>query len=282
MEPPERPHPSALRARVLTAGLLGPVLVCLIVYPQLPPLAIGLALFLAVGAWEWAALIGCRTQGVRCVYAVASVGLAYAAFVLLSSPASRQWLAGASAVGWLMVVWQLLGVARGGPFWRWPIPLGAVVGWLVLAPCWLCLVWLKQLDSWLVAGLAGLIWLGDSLAYFAGSRWGRHRLAVRLSPGKTWEGVAGGALAAPLVGLGLSVLLANPHFSALQFSALGCLTIAYSIVGDLFESALKRAAGVKDSGRLLPGHGGVLDRIDSLTAAAPIFFLGVTLLGLHA
>ena len=279
------PDPSrarALRARLLTAGVLGPVLVVLIVYPAVQPLAIALLVFLALGAWEWAALIGYRSQWTRCAYAVVTVGLACLAWVTLNSPGLRQGLAGVSAVGWLLAVGHLLGVARGGPPWRCAGVPGALAGWLVLVPFWLCVVWLKQTDFRLVVGLAALIWLADSLAYFAGGRWGRHHLAVRVSPGKTWEGVAGGLLAAPLVGFALSLVLADTHVSGLRLTVLGVLTVAYSIVGDLFESSLKRGAGVKDSGRLLPGHGGILDRIDSLTAAAPIFFLGVTLLGLDA
>jgi phosphatidate cytidylyltransferase len=124
-----------------------------------------------------------------------------------------------------------------------------------------------------------LIWLADSAAFFVGRRWGRHRLAPRVSPGKTWEGVCGALLAVPLVALPLAWLPVRAPATAPQLLALCACAVLASVVGDLFESQMKRRAGVKDSGALLPGHGGVLDRIDSLTAAAPLFYLGLNLLG---
>jgi len=152
----------------------------------------------------------------------------------------------------------------------------------VLLPFWLCICWLKLLDYRLVLALVMLIWLADTLAYFGGKRWGKRRLAPRLSPGKTWEGVAAAALAAPMVGGLLAFQAGELHArSVVALSALCLAVVAVSIVGDLFESLLKRRASVKDSGTLLPGHGGVLDRIDSLTAAAPLFYLGVTVLVGH-
>jgi phosphatidate cytidylyltransferase len=127
-----------------------------------------------------------------------------------------------------------------------------------------------------------MIALADSAAYLVGSRLGRRKLAPRLSPGKTWEG-----LLAALIAAGLSLLLAGVLLGlsppvALLLMLLGAVTVALSVVGDLFESWLKRRRGRKDSGALLPGHGGVLDRIDSMTAAAPVFALGLILLGLAA
>ena len=121
-----------------------------------------------------------------------------------------------------------------------------------------------------------LIWIADSGAYFAGSRWGKRKLAPAISPGKSWEGVYGALLGALLCG----VLLAwyyQDSAGAVWLIPVCILTVIMSVVGDLFESVLKRKMGMKDSGTLLPGHGGVLDRIDSLTAAAPVFMLGLQL-----
>jgi phosphatidate cytidylyltransferase len=130
-----------------------------------------------------------------------------------------------------------------------------------------------------------LIWGADSGAYFAGRRWGKRKLAVQLSPGKTWEGVCGGAVLALLLVLPLTVWLLSNQVTGQMlwwpaYALLCVVTIVVSVSGDLLESVAKRRAGVKDSGQILPGHGGVLDRIDSLTAAAPCFTLGLLWLGL--
>jgi phosphatidate cytidylyltransferase len=125
-----------------------------------------------------------------------------------------------------------------------------------------------------------MVWLADSGAYFAGRRWGRTRLAPVISPGKTWEGVLGGIVASAI-----AVLLAGYWYSrslewTLTLVSVALLAVMFSIVGDLLESLMKRQAGIKDSGSIIPGHGGVLDRIDSLTAAAPMFLAGILWFGL--
>jgi phosphatidate cytidylyltransferase len=124
-----------------------------------------------------------------------------------------------------------------------------------------------------------LVWVADIGAYFAGRRFGRWRLAPHVSPGKTWEGVIGGAAVSMIVAIGGGLWFHVPlhHFLPLCLAA-----VAFSVVGDLTESLLKRFAGIKDSGTLFPGHGGVMDRIDSVTGAAPVLFLGLTILGVVA
>jgi phosphatidate cytidylyltransferase len=131
--------------------------------------------------------------------------------------------------------------------------------------------------AWLLLFVLAVIMAADVGAYFAGHRWGRLKLAPRISPGKTWEGVIGGLALSALVAWGGAVLLGWPVFTVIPL-ALGAA--AFSVVGDLMESLLKRHSGLKDSGQILPGHGGVLDRIDSLTAGVPMFVLGLLQLGL--
>jgi phosphatidate cytidylyltransferase len=160
--------------------------------------------------------------------------------------------------------------------------LRALAGDLILVPAWGALVALHGQEphgpAW-VLFLAALVWLADIGAFFAGRRWGRRKLAVRVSPGKSWEGVAGGVLAA-LAGAAVAVVLAGePLHQVPILFVLVVVTVAASVLGDLTESLFKREAGLKDSGGLLPGHGGVLDRIDSLLAAAPVFVLGLVWLG---
>ena len=126
--------------------------------------------------------------------------------------------------------------------------------------------------------LLTLVWVADIGAYFSGRRYGRHKLAPGISPGKTWEGVAGG-LVLNALWISLVFLLSDGWgISYLSFLVLGLITSAISVVGDLYESILKREAGLKDSGKLLPGHGGVLDRIDSIIAATPVFISGLYML----
>lgn len=126
-----------------------------------------------------------------------------------------------------------------------------------------------------------LVWVADSGAYLAGRRWGRRKLAPGLSPGKTWEGVLGAGVGALVLGAGWSLFYRYPFGLALAFVTLCVSTVVVSVVGDLFESWMKRGCGVKDSGSIFPGHGGLLDRIDSLTAAAPWFVGGLSLLNLN-
>jgi phosphatidate cytidylyltransferase len=161
-------------------------------------------------------------------------------------------------------------------------PMLIPVGLFVLLPPWIAIVRLHGATAdgpWLVVALMMLIWIADSLAFFSGRRWGRRKLAPALSPGKTYAGVYGALLGAAVWGAVLAGLLALPLDRALLLVILCAMVAAVSVVGDLFESLMKRRRGLKDAGRLLPGHGGVLDRIDSMTAAAPLFALGLSLLG---
>jgi phosphatidate cytidylyltransferase len=142
----------------------------------------------------------------------------------------------------------------------------SVLGLLLLLATWVALNGLQHISPWLLLAVLSTVWLADSAAYFAGKRFGRHKLAPEISPGKTWEGVAGAMLAATLYGLLLCHYL---HLS--RWLILGLwIIVLLSIMGDLFESLLKRQAGKKDSSRLLPGHGGVLDRIDGLISTLPL------------
>ena len=161
-----------------------------------------------------------------------------------------------------------------------------MAGWLVAWPTWFALVVLRETSPWLLLAIAALVWVADIAAYFTGKRFGRHKLAPAVSPGKTWEGVAGGMAGVVLYG---AVLAGVAHrwptpITPFFMPAGGLIAIvaivalaAISIVGDLFESWMKRGVGLKDSSHLLPGHGGLLDRIDALTSTLPLAALGVLL-----
>ena len=270
-----------LKTRVITAVVLLCAFLSALFY--LPPLGwlLFATLVAAVAAWEWGALMGFAGAS-RVVLgaglAVISLGLAAlepAALGLEPGFAEAGWRLGRwfyvpAAAFWLLVV----------PCWlrrRWPLPksaLGVALGALLILPTWLALVQLRQVGPLALIAIMAVVWLADIAAYFSGRALGRHKLAPSISPGKTWEGAVGGALAVIVYGFVLAPRLpaALAENSALLLLVLVVLT-AISVIGDLFESLLKRQAGIKDSSNILPGHGGVLDRIDSLTSTLPLVAL---------
>ena len=266
--------------RILTALVLVPRVVAGVLYLPTSALALILALAVAAGGWEWSRLAGLQSGGARLLFLLLlSLLLAAAALLIHYRWSWGYWLFAAASGWWLLVTLMLPGYRPG----RAPTGGAAaksLFGLLVLVPAWASLVVIHGVDPqgpWLLLFLMVLIWVADSFAYFAGRRWGRTKLAPVISPGKTREGVYGALAGAVLCGGGLVWLM--PHGNPLLLILFCVLIVLVSVVGDLFESLMKRQAGVKDSGSLLPGHGGMLDRIDSLTAAAPLFLLGLLLLG---
>jgi phosphatidate cytidylyltransferase len=271
----------ALRARLLTSAWLVPAVIASVLLLPAALFAVVMAVVVLLAAWEWGPLVGIEARRARVAMAcVLALVLAWLWFH------AAQWsLVLAAAALWWLVFALLLPMLHPHPVSHGVDKVLLPLGLLVLAPPWLALVWLHGCCEYgprLVLGLLMMIWIGDSAAYFAGGRFGRRKLAPRVSPGKTWVG-----LYAALVVVSAAVLLTaflsglgGPQ--ALLLMLLGAVTLAFSVVGDLFESWLKRRRGIKDSGALLPGHGGMLDRIDSMTAAAPIFALGLTWLGVAA
>jgi phosphatidate cytidylyltransferase len=232
------------------------------------------ALFLLPGLFiassEWAALSGFG-RNARLAYALVVAGSAFAVYLFavhaeLQAGPAELWVYAVSCAFWILVV----------PFWLhglWTVRVAvvlALVGWIALVPLWIGLVRL-QAHPYVLLMFMGVVWIADTAAYLSGKRWGRRKLAPRISPGKSWEGVAGAAAALVVYYAALWFLVPEPArvFSAGAGLALFAALLPLSIEGDLFESWMKRQAGVKDSGNLLPGHGGLLDRIDGLTATIP-------------
>jgi phosphatidate cytidylyltransferase len=260
-------------ARLATALVLLAVFVSAMLYLPNPWWTALIVPVLLIGSWEWGALAGLTRAGRRAFVIVVLVsGLAAVwAATRLSGGAvvgtpTEFLIYGAGCLFWLLAA----------PFYlarRWHAPSPttlAVVGWIVLVPAWLAMTRL-QLDAGKLLALLGIIWVSDTAAYFSGTRWGRHKLAPSISPGKSWEGVAGAAMAVAVYYVALSTVApAWGWWDGVGGAVLFASVAVMGIVGDLFESWIKRQAAVKDSGTLLPGHGGVLDRIDSLTAALPV------------
>lgn len=263
-----------LKRRILTAiALLIPLIAALYLLPTvwLVPL-FGIVVFAA--ALEWAALIGLRGTG-RVSYALIIVGLGTALTLAVLGRPALVWPVLWVAAAWWLWAFIELGRDRGLYYRRFT---QALAGALVLIPMWVGAIFLHAADAQRPLALLFVlvaVWVADSLAYFAGKNFGRTKLAPRVSPGKTVEGVLGA-----LVGVVLMAYLYGTiplRFEGMRLAGwlgLAMFVTLVSVLGDLAESKVKRVAGVKDSGTLLPGHGGVLDRIDALTAAIPIFALG--------
>ena len=262
-----------LKLRVVSAVVLASLMAwALFGWPR-PAFAAFLAVFIFIGAWEWTALIGMRTLATRVGY-VLLVGATGVYFILDATWIQELLVVAVAFWAWVLVellAWRDL---RAGILPTRPVQL--LTGFLILLPAWLVPLLLRDEPNgkWLTIFLMMIVWGADSGAYFAGHRFGKHKLAPHVSPGKTWEGVAGGLVTVLLLALVAGTMLWNFHGTTLMFWTVLALTTALvSVLGDLFESRVKRNAGVKDSGTLIPGHGGVLDRIDAFTAAAPFFAL---------
>jgi phosphatidate cytidylyltransferase len=261
-----------LLTRILTAAVLLAGFIAALFLLERAAFAVLVAAVVALGAREWARLAGLQR--------LPGLGYATACLLLYGLLQGTQFTAGilwAAALFWIVAVpfWLALGVTAG----RRGLLLAA--GIAVLVPAGLATAALSP--RYLLMAL-GLVWVADTAAYFAGSAFGRHKLAPAISPGKTWEGVAGGAVGCVIYAIIWAIfdeeLRARVQGEIwLPFLAGTLLLCALSVMGDLLESALKRQAGAKDSGRLLPGHGGVLDRIDSATATLPVALLLMQAMG---
>lgn len=271
-----------LKVRIATAVVAGALVLAGIFL--LPPDGLALAgvAVTVVAAWEWGRLAACRGGGARAGFAVAVGALGVAAW----------WFVPGAALGWLVVAlifwcavaaWLLAGggpraTAPSGVRWRW-----LLAGLLLLPALALAIGVLGQRAD--LAGRAlllyavAVVWAADIGAYFVGRAWGRHKLAPRVSAGKTREGLTGGVAAVAVYAVIGAWAFGASGGAWLAWLAVALVAGLLSVAGDLFESVLKREAGVKDSGRLLPGHGGLLDRIDSLIAATPAMVLGLALMG---
>ena len=270
-----------LKQRVITALILAPLALWMVLQMPTEYLALVFAVILMLGGREWATLSGLTRPAGQLAFVLCLMGCLAAAALLMRRTDWAPWLLGGSMVWWLLVLVRLSRFRGGSQSTGFSLPT-ALEGLIVLVPVWLALVLIHRLPGdgpWLLVFLLVLIWSADIGAYFSGRRWGRVKLAPHVSPGKTREGVYGAMAGALLCGLALAWWQGSGFQSASLALLLCLVTALFSVLGDLFESLHKRQRGMKDSGNLLPGHGGVLDRIDSLTAAAPVFLLGLLLMG---
>lgn len=271
-----------LKQRFITALILFVLLLAALFWlPHSGWVALALGIVM-LGLSEWSRLAQLSRMGAQLYWWGSLLGV-FGLFYFAAGSEARhplvQQICYAAAAGlWLLVV--PLWFARG---WQPRSPwLMALVGWVVLLPTGFAMIDLRLTSPWLLLGVMALVWTADISAYFAGRAFGKHKLALSISPGKTWEGVVGALLGVSLYvplavwGAAQAGLLEMPSLSMfMMLLAVSWFWVALSVIGDLFESAAKRQAGVKDSGTLLPGHGGLLDRIDALTSTLPLAALSV-------
>jgi phosphatidate cytidylyltransferase len=266
----------SLRKRIITAVVLAVILVGIVLF--LPPIAtrVLLSVLVLAGAWEWSAFLRTSSLVSRMGYVALLAVLMPVILHVTVTPQGRGLVLGGAVAWWAIALAWIIFAPHRVSVWS-----AAMAGLLALLPAWLALVRMLDLPhgaQWMIFTLL-LVFAADIGAFFAGRRFGRTRLAPEVSPGKTWEGVLGGAAASALVAIGGSAWFGVPLY---MFLPLCLAAVAFSIIGDLTESLLKRFAGLKDSGTLFPGHGGVMDRIDSVTGAAPVLLFGLTVLGVAA
>jgi phosphatidate cytidylyltransferase len=263
--------------RLLTAVILIPLVVITTLKLDSSEFVIAMMPVLFISSWEYSELIKIKHWTTKVLYVSA---LMTAAYFLSQTPFLLMPILIITLLWWFVSSFWIISFPRHTHYWHNYLVTRLVNGFFFFVPLLVALSALHQIDSTLVLLLLALIWTADSGAYLVGRAIGKNKLLPNVSPGKTIEGVVGGTL------LSLGAMFVYVHFSfeniAFEqyffYGILSLVTTFASILGDLFESLHKRVAGVKDSGILLPGHGGLFDRIDSLTASAPIFFLAYSLL----
>lgn len=276
-----------LKQRIITAVLLLAVLLPALFYRSIEPFALLSLVLIVAAGWEWARLNGCKPS--MALVLGGGLGLALAIFWVMGGLA-LSWRPLWLAVGCLWVVLALVMLWRGVLGWSgWPAGWRLWMGLFLIACAWLALVQARLMGLGFLLSVLMLVWMADIAAYFGGKTWGRRKLAPTISPGKSWEGALSGlvgvfVLAAVWLwvdaqGLGdHSSLYARLWTKGPTLAVLSLLfLVAMSVVGDLVESLVKRSAGVKDSSQLLPGHGGVLDRVDALLPVLPLAMMLATL-----
>ena len=280
------------RTRLLAALIMAPIAIAAILFLSTPWIVALAAVVFLAGLWEWFELAEIEDTLARTVLLVAHLALMVAIVWASRSASGYSYVLFqlASVIG---VVWWALSLlwlrsydfASNHQSWARFFKLAA--GAVAVIPAWCALAWIHATEPnghvWLFTALA-IVWAADSAAYFSGRHFGstlfgERKLAPRVSPNKTFEGLAGGVLAGVLVGICGSLLAGATGDQVPLVALVSLVATLASVVGDLFESLLKRHAGVKDSGHLIPGHGGVLDRIDGVLAALPVFALGKAMFG---
>ncbi|MDR3492792.1 MAG: phosphatidate cytidylyltransferase [Gammaproteobacteria bacterium] len=265
-----------LKKRIVTALFLIPIFVALLIKLPAPMFMVLTSVILLLGAWEWSQLMGLKKKSHRMCYVFFIFVLVNILFFsktssIISIPTTLY----VTFYWWLLAAVLIVIYPKASSVWGRGLFFRAIMGAVVLIPTWIALNFIRlDFGVWTLLFLFVLIWGADTGAYFSGKKWGKNKLAPKVSPGKTRQGLYGALIITVPIVIAALCIAPLPYRMWPAAFALAFTTVIFSIIGDLFESMLKRNVGIKDSGTLIPGHGGLLDRIDSLTAAAPVFALG--------
>ncbi|MFA7553374.1 MAG: phosphatidate cytidylyltransferase [Spongiibacteraceae bacterium] len=275
-----------LKQRLVTAIIMALLLVGGIVLLAPVGLAVLFGVLVLVAAWEWSAMAGLSSR-------LAKVGFTFSTLCLLALVAWHTQLLtdlinlnrvrdvlGLACLWWSIALLWVKSYPASAIIWK-SVAARILMGWLTLVPAWLALVYLRMHVNGiaLIVLLLAIVATADIGAYFSGRAWGKSKLAAEVSPGKSWAGFWGGLVATITLVAVLWWLLDDARHGLVPVLVVALLTSLASVLGDLLESMVKRHQGLKDSGRILPGHGGLMDRLDSMTAAAPVFALSLILMG---
>ena len=276
-----------LKQRIITALILAPLAILAILFLPVEQFKIAVAGVVALGAYEWANMSGINGRVAKASFM--ALILLMCGFLIFWVDGQTVWvedelntlyktILGIAAAWWAVSLLMILTYPKYSSVWTENIPIRAAFGVLTLIPTWVAIVSLRThfyaVDTFYGASLIfyvlGIVWAADIGAFFVGVKFGKHKLRPNVSPGKSIEGLLGGVMASLAI---IAFAALHYHFEGrlVGFVIIGVLTVAVSALGDLNESMFKRCAGIKDSGKILPGHGGIMDRIDSLTAAFPVF-----------
>jgi len=271
-----------LKQRTLTALVLAPLAVAMILLLPTATLALVIAVISLQALWEWTRLAGVTSNAVRIVVIAVNAGLLALLWTIRDEPLAW-YVIGAGVAWWLLSLLWLRHFSWAAAPTRENAALKLITAEFAVLPAWLALAHLHGEGDhgrgWALLAIV-LVWAADTGAYFAGKRFGTTKLAPRISPNKTRAGAYGAMVVAGIVAVVAGWLLGTRDVALIALLALALVTVLASILGDLIESLLKRQANVKDSGTLFPGHGGLLDRVDSVFSAVPVFVAGKALIDL--
>jgi phosphatidate cytidylyltransferase len=267
-----------LKSRIATALVIAPLTLAAVFFLPSQAFALFVALIVLMATWEWTAMMRLVSRSQRTVYMLSVLFVIVVAQKAL--PYYEKAIFSVATLWWLVATVLVVLYPKACALWSGRLSKG-IVGFLVLVPTWAAMVYIRELDQgpWLIVYMLLMVWGADTGAYFAGKKFGKRKLMPRVSPAKSWAGIGGASVTVVLVSMIIQPYL---HFSQnLSFGIyiLALILLFVSVVGDLTESMFKRQCGIKDSGSILPGHGGIMDRIDSLTAAAPVFALCLIMFG---
>lgn len=269
-----------LKHRILTALVLIPFVIWSILFASKQGFTYGLAIVLLLATLEWNHFVAFKNKINAWLFSVV-VTFSFLSLEYLAKIEYIQIVIYLSLIWWLLSLPLLFSFPLKASHWLQQQPAKIVVGFVMLLSTFLALNLLRNSEVYgadYVIYVLFIIWIADSGAYFTGRAWGKRKLLANVSPGKSWEGVYGALLATLITAFFALDLLHITSAQSFYFILLTLVTVVYSVIGDLSESMFKRMAGLKDSGNILPGHGGILDRIDSLTSALPVFITGLWLL----